>query len=528
MTPNPSRAVEARERQAFESLERAGLQAGPRRLTRGLDRRRVRDGFYRRLRRAATELGGGFALYGRYLAGRADLIDTADCLELARIPDRASPSSPDAVSQRLESALGQPLDGLFPTFEPEPFESGIFFQTHRAWTREGQAVEVRIEHPDFRAELEQDLEVLPGWLERLSIWSPHPMAPIEDFARDVEHRSDLGRTAEALRDLAAPGAVPHGVAAPQTHSELSGAGILTLDHPGGSRAAEGQPVAADCPESARHLAGCWLHLALAGRWFPVAGELTRCADGQLTLARAGFARARGASQANLWTYLKAAAEHDSRLAFESLAREIEVHPAATSAGLLEKRMRQAVPLHDGLLSKSGESVAEHLMLHWRLTRDCGLQVPPHLAEFFRGALWLAVRIQPSGDTGDRDALRDALDDRRLFDDWSRVERLSDPLEMVALAERYMASMTALPHHVDRLLERAPEEAAPGPAAGPRTGADTGRNDTGLAVVAIAMAALALSAPRLAEFFPHTDTNRVVVPIFLILGALLLRAIGRRR
>ena len=76
---------------------------------------------------------------------------------LAQLQAAAARSSPEAARQLVESELGQPIDALFASWEPEPFASASIGQVHRAELFDGRVVAVKVQHPGIDAAVESDL-----------------------------------------------------------------------------------------------------------------------------------------------------------------------------------------------------------------------------------------------------------------------------------------------------------------------------------------------------------------------------------
>lgn len=84
---------------------------------------------------------------------------------LAQLQAAAPRSSPEAARALVERELGQAIDALFATWEPEPFASASIGQVHRA-VHDGRAVAVKVQHPGIEAAVESDLSNI-GLLEGL-------------------------------------------------------------------------------------------------------------------------------------------------------------------------------------------------------------------------------------------------------------------------------------------------------------------------------------------------------------------------
>ncbi len=159
------------------------------------DRATRRDRWYARLVAAIERAGATFIKLGQIASSRPDLMPLDLCRHLAKLHDRAPAHSPAVSKQIVEDAFGSPLDALFTRFDAEPLASGSIAQVHRAMLRDGTDVAVKIRHPDARAMIETDLEIIGFFarqLDRLPTakWLSFPEAA-EQFGRSLHGQLDL-------------------------------------------------------------------------------------------------------------------------------------------------------------------------------------------------------------------------------------------------------------------------------------------------------------------------------------------------
>ena len=141
-----------------------------------------------RVRLALTELGTTFIKLGQVLSTRRDLIGPALSDELAQLQSRV-PADPFEVTRAtVEAELGQPLEAVFASFEPVPLASASIGQVHRAALKSGRAVAVKVQHPDIRRTVEDDLAILAELAQLAERYLPEfrayrPVAVVAEFER---------------------------------------------------------------------------------------------------------------------------------------------------------------------------------------------------------------------------------------------------------------------------------------------------------------------------------------------------------
>src|SRR4051794_21908518 len=149
---------DAGRRAVEEALARWGLLGRPRLLE---SPPVAAEPFGRRLRGALQELGPVFSAFGLYLASRVDLLAAADCLELSTLPDGAPPMPLAEFRERVGAELGRPADAALLSLEPEPMESRLLTQAHRARLADGRPVVLRLVRPEAVEAAGSDLDRLP-------------------------------------------------------------------------------------------------------------------------------------------------------------------------------------------------------------------------------------------------------------------------------------------------------------------------------------------------------------------------------
>lgn len=540
-----------RRREVLQRLADFGLARGPRRLAGDPGAPDFDESRVSRLCAALESLGPVFSAFGLYMATRVDLMRARDCLELATIPDRLEPSSPDAVTELLSAELGCPAEECFAEFEEEPFESRILHQAHRATLHDGQAVVVRLARTELREHFARDAELLPLLSCAFPLGEIGPAAVVDaatDFRRSLlrhgfSHQADalacLGRDAEEFETLKTP----------KVYRELSSANVLTVERVSARWLGE-IVAAAGCGgavfsssevdgrsgtyDLAYKLCHVWLRQAMSGRTFPVeprAEDVGVTPSVALCFSGGSFATLPSPLRDNLWGYLAAAVCGDSDRACTYLLAAHDSDGRREGEEELRHRLRQIVPFRDGGWGDtgSGESLAEHLFLHWRVANELGFRAQPHLRSFYRG-LFLTVASAHALAPG-RDPLLDALGDVRIM---VGVEQLRERMGFGRLgesAERYAALMLGLPQRMDEVLTMASEGRTPLKVQLAQDREERRRDNSSSMVTAMlaGMAALALLAHQVsASGVAGAWVEKVGAALFLLFGVLLLRTARRAR
>ena len=120
-------------------------------------------------RKKLVELGPAYIKLGQVLSTRPDLIPESYVAELEKLQDDVPPIPYEDVERALEEELGARISKLFETFDPEPLGTASLGQVHAATLRGGRSVVVKVQRPNIRQILADDLDFfreLAGFLTK--------------------------------------------------------------------------------------------------------------------------------------------------------------------------------------------------------------------------------------------------------------------------------------------------------------------------------------------------------------------------
>lgn len=79
---------------------------------------------------------------------------------LSKLQQKAPPLSPEAAEKVITEELGAPPHEIFAEFEREPFAAASIGQVHRARTKNGERVAVKVQYPGIDTAIENDLKTV--------------------------------------------------------------------------------------------------------------------------------------------------------------------------------------------------------------------------------------------------------------------------------------------------------------------------------------------------------------------------------
>ncbi len=109
-------------------------------------------------RKRLVELGPAYIKLGQVLSTRPDLLPKPYIDELEHLQDDVPPMPFEHVEKTIEEDLHARVSKLFESFEPEPLGSASLGQVHAAILRDGRSVVVKVQRPNLREQLAEDIE----------------------------------------------------------------------------------------------------------------------------------------------------------------------------------------------------------------------------------------------------------------------------------------------------------------------------------------------------------------------------------
>ncbi len=187
-----------------------------------------------RVRLAFEELGATAIKLGQALSARTDVLPLEYARELRKLQEGVPPVSFDQARDVVERELGEPLDALFLEFDPKPIAAASLSQVHRAVTRTGELVAVKVQKPGIETQVETDLDILvrgARYVEGRAEWArAHNIADtVEDFAHSLREELNFlteARSTEQLRENLSDDDRVH---VPRVHWSLTRRRVLTME-----------------------------------------------------------------------------------------------------------------------------------------------------------------------------------------------------------------------------------------------------------------------------------------------------------
>lgn len=180
-----------------------------------------------------AHLRGAAMKVGQLLSMDAgDMLPAEMSLILSRLRSDADPMPPQQLRQVLDRSWGVGWLSWFKRFDVRPIASASIGQVHRALTKDGRDLAIKVQYPGIRASIDSDVDNV-ATLMRLSGLVPArlDLQPLLDEAKQQLHEeADYRREAAQMRRFAALLAGRPGFVVPVPQDDLSGSDVLAMDY----------------------------------------------------------------------------------------------------------------------------------------------------------------------------------------------------------------------------------------------------------------------------------------------------------
>ena len=192
-------------------------------------------------------LGPTFIKLGQVLSSRGALLPPAYADALERLQDAVEPFPYADVERIVTEELGVRISKGFQSFDPEPIASASLGQVHRARLRDGREVVVKIQRPNIRQRITEDLDAFD---EIARVLEKHTGlgdqmdlgAVLEEFRKTIFEELDYRREAQNLERLGENLAGFERIVVPRPVMDYSTSRVLTMDFIPGEKITKISPL----------------------------------------------------------------------------------------------------------------------------------------------------------------------------------------------------------------------------------------------------------------------------------------------
>ncbi len=183
----------------------------------------------RRISDEMADLKGPLMKLGQTLSLHTDALPAEAIEELTRLQMQAPGMHPSLVRAQIRASMGRGPEQLFGEFDAEPFAAASLGQVHRARTKSGDEVAVKVQYPGLEDAIASDF----SWFRKVALparLTRHlPDSTLDELQEQLVAEADYRReanNARLFRERLAPLGIVH---VPRIYDELSGDRVLTME-----------------------------------------------------------------------------------------------------------------------------------------------------------------------------------------------------------------------------------------------------------------------------------------------------------
>jgi predicted unusual protein kinase regulating ubiquinone biosynthesis (AarF/ABC1/UbiB family) len=406
-------------------------------------------------------LGPTFVKLGQLLSKGSDFLPPAYTSALSRLQDDVEALPYEVVAGVVEAELGFRIAKGFAEFDPEPLAAASLGQVHRARMRDGREVAVKVQRPDIRTRIVDDLEAisqLAAFADRHTETGKRfgLETMVEEFRTSMLHELDYLREASNLQLLGRNLAGMERIVVPQPIEDYTTGRVLTMEYVGGRKVTAIGPLGrmdVDGRGLAQALFSSYLKQILDDGFFhadPHPGNVHVTDDGRLALIDLGMvARLTPQMQDRIARLLLAIGDGNGAEAADiALGLGIRRDDVPVDEETYRRRVTTLITEQQGLTlgdMAPGAVVAELS----RISGECGLRPVPELTMLGKALLNLdevARHLDP--EFAPEETIRDEVSSilrRRLFESASPARLFSAAMDAKDFAEK-------LPGRVNKVFD----------------------------------------------------------------------------
>ncbi|HSE32064.1 MAG TPA: AarF/ABC1/UbiB kinase family protein [Pyrinomonadaceae bacterium] len=152
----------------------------------------------KRMRDEMQSLRGAAMKVGQTLSLQIGILPEEALAELATLQMQAPGMHPSLVRVQIKRSLGREPEEIFKQFTPEPFAAASLGQVHRAVTKAGEQVAVKVQYPGIRESIKNDVKLFRAVSKPAQASGHLPKHAIDEVEKQILAETDYQREADNI------------------------------------------------------------------------------------------------------------------------------------------------------------------------------------------------------------------------------------------------------------------------------------------------------------------------------------------
>jgi predicted unusual protein kinase regulating ubiquinone biosynthesis (AarF/ABC1/UbiB family) len=193
------------------------------------------------------KLGPTYVKLGQFFSTRSDMLPQPYIDVLERLQDKVKPFPLDEVMKVIDEEIPMRFSKAFLEFDPNPIGAASIGQVHKAVTRDGRSVVVKVQRPDIKQTVLEDLEAMEeiaGFMqEHTELGKKFVIGSmISEFRKSVLRELDYRNEAQNLKLLSENLKYFQYVVVPLPVEDYSTSKVITMDFVSGTKVTSVSPL----------------------------------------------------------------------------------------------------------------------------------------------------------------------------------------------------------------------------------------------------------------------------------------------
>lgn len=179
-------------------------------------------------------LGPTYIKLGQILSLRADVVGEDMAEAFSRLQSSVPPFAYTHVREIIKSEFGRYPEEVFASFDHKPIAAASLAQVHKAKTKEGHVVAVKVQRPDIQTVIDQDVRILYFFASLLEKHVPatvplHPTDVVKEFNEWTQRELDFRIEGHSADRFAAMFKEDESIHIPRVYWDQTSRKVLTME-----------------------------------------------------------------------------------------------------------------------------------------------------------------------------------------------------------------------------------------------------------------------------------------------------------